>query len=1369
MRLSIFPKLLGMIVLTMTLTFASVLTELQGTKNLAETDLKAMIGKLDSIGYKNIFKNERVDNKYYKKFQEKNLDLLSFYTVTDLVSLRELLIENPDFAAYAPFSLLAYKELLKDDANATTWYGHLSSDTMLEVIGEKDEALKEKFKLMVSKLDTFVTKELSPTENKKIIFDKLLPKKPLVKMVKDISDVDDIEDYVEEFVMGYDSIFVENKFLLAGFLNLKVQYEDLDLELEAYDAFWISPVCHLQFTNSIFNRGLPHLGVFAPCTVYFYVPKGSGKLHMGYAPIDNWISASALIDKDKLKYMKETSTLMNTIFTKLDFEMESGTIVESTKVETEKAKTGESILIDFYGTKGQPDAALGSMIDNLGKIGFNTSSKNEHIENHYYNKYKVKNVDLLNFYTIFDIESLRPLLLKNPDFGAYAPFNLLAYKKLQDAEGGDTTWYGHLNADTMLKIIGEKDEEAQNDFKKMVSKVDTHLESEMKPTEHKRLSFSTPLPKKPLLKMVKKIGEVEDIEEYVEEFIGKHNLLFVQNKFIIAGFLDIKFEYDDLELDFDEYDAYWVSSLCHFEFSNAVFNNGSPHAASFAPCSVYFYIPKDSGELHVGYASVDNWLATTGITDPKKIAYMKEISASVIRIFRELGFEMEGEEKVEVKAKVVKKELDVKAVEEVKTKTEIKIEPEVKDKKISQTEGNESILINFYGTKGQPDAALGSMIENLGNVGFNTSAVNEHIENHYYNKFKVKNLDLLNFYTVFDITSLRSLLIKNPDFGAYAPFNLLAYKKLQKEEGGDTTWYGHLNADTMLKIIGEQDKEAQDKFRSMMDKIDKHVENEMKPTESKTLTFSKPLPAKPLLKMVKKIGEVEDIEEYVEEFIGKHNLLFVQNKFIIAGFLDIKFEYDDLELDFDEYDAYWVSSLCHFEFSNAVFNNGSPHAGAFAPCSVYFYVPKDSGELHVGYASVDNWLATTGITDPKKIAYMKEISASVIRIFRELGFEMEGEEKQNEAVITQKTPLKEPIKEIKIEEEKPNKITTTHKSIENQQIKTTEVEKKAEVSQNTVTIVIPAVPTVEALVPQPPKIVNVDSSYSGHKSTASIDRSIQYAKRVPPNYLSSEEREKNKVTKIVNLMPGEVEQGRISTYLRMGLISIDEAKSKLKNAGFEVVAVVPLDKKKQLTSIVFTSDALQKLSLKKDKGHLGTLRLLINEKDKKVSITNPLYLAKAFLQNDFEKASATKILKSLVDEFKDVKNSDDKLKFQLLAKYQFMDKLPYFEDHIVVAKGENLKAKLVKNKRVVFSIDLESGATLVGIKLDKRTQKFPKKIGLDNAGMLPYPLLIENGEAKILNPKYYLSLMYPKLTMEQFMTIATVPDAIINECRKVFR
>ncbi|MCK5854528.1 MAG: hypothetical protein KAG56_04855 [Sulfurovaceae bacterium] len=330
-------------------------------------------------------------------------------------------------------------------------------------------------------------------------------------------------------------------------------------------------------------------------------------------------------------------------------------------------------------------------------------------------------------------------------------------------------------------------------------------------------------------------------------------------------------------------------------------------------------------------------------------------------------------------------------------------------------------LVELQGTKGQPDKELGAMIEKLNSIGYDAVGKNEHIEIHYNNKYKQKNLDLLNFYPVVDKESIRELLLANPDFGAYAPFNLLAYKKLEKD-GGDTTWYGHLDADTMLNIIGEKDEGNKKKFKEMIAKLDTLVTDSMKPTESKKLTFDKPLPAEPLLKMVMKFDEPEDIEEYVEEFIMKHDSLFSKKEFIIAGFLDLKFEYGDLELEFEKYDAYWVSSLCHFGFSNSVFNDGDPQAGVFAPCSVYFYVPQGKNELHVGYATVDNWISSTGIDDEKKLELMREVSTNVEKALGELGFKKEVQDatttpvkKEEKVVATEtkvETPKAEPTKEV---------------------------------------------------------------------------------------------------------------------------------------------------------------------------------------------------------------------------------------------------------------------------------------------------------------------------------------------------------------------
>jgi len=297
------------------------------------------------------------------------------------------------------------------------------------------------------------------------------------------------------------------------------------------------------------------------------------------------------------------------------------------------------VTADFQGLEGNQDTKLDKLMTKIEDIGYSTVTVNTHMENLYYNKYREKGVEMLSFYAVVNKEKLRPLLLSNPDFGAYAPFNFLAYKTL-DKKADDNTWFGHLSAETMLSIIGAKDEGNKKAFTAMVADYDTLVTKELKPTKSKTFERNQALPTKGLTKLVKKFDTPDDLEDWVDEFIGEHDGNFAKNNFVIAGFIDFKFEYDDMELDFDKYDAYWVSLLCHFEFSNSIFNRTKPEAGMFAPCSVYFYIPKGTNELHVGYPSVDNWINGLNFTDKEEIAKMKAMDADVTKIFEEMGFKI---------------------------------------------------------------------------------------------------------------------------------------------------------------------------------------------------------------------------------------------------------------------------------------------------------------------------------------------------------------------------------------------------------------------------------------------------------------------------------------------------------------------------------------------------------------------------------------------------------------------------------------------------------------------------------------------------------------------------------------------------------
>ncbi len=248
---------------------------------------------------------------------------------------------------------------------------------------------------------------------------------------------------------------------------------------------------------------------------------------------------------------------------------------------------------------------------------------------------------------------------------------------------------------------------------------------------------------------------------------------------------------------------------------------------------------------------------------------------------------------------------------------------------------------------------------------------------------------------------------------------------------------------------------------------------------------------------------------------------------------------------------------------------------------------------------------------------------------------------------------------------------------------------------------------------------------------------------------------------------------KISTYLEGALQEPAAVQSALKGAGFEVLAEHQIDKKGDLTTVVFTCPTLKKMANKEKKGFASVLRVLVNKADNEISITNPVYFSKAFLQKSYDNAAAQKILGKINSAFPGLKPSSDSMDLDDLDGYHFMMGMPYYDDMEKVGKGSHdellAKVKAYKGgKNLVFELNLDKDRTLVGFKIGKKTAKFVKKIGTKNAALLPYVILIEGNKARILAPKYYLALSYPSLSMSQFMTIATVPGAIEKDCSKAF-
>ncbi len=318
-----------------------------------------------------------------------------------------------------------------------------------------------------------------------------------------------------------------------------------------------------------------------------------------------------------------------------------------------------------------------------------------------------------------------------------------------------------------------------------------------------------------------------------------------------------------------------------------------------------------------------------------------------------------------------------------------------------------------------------------------------------------------------------------------------------------------------------------------------------------------------------------------------------------------------------------------------------------------------------------------------------------------------------------------------------------------------------------VVITIPAVPVpikpieVTTIGGNPPVVENIDE-YKLRAMATSGNR--------PPVAITKPKAEANKK----DIKVGEVQNSRVSSYLRGKLQSIESVHKSLKDANFTILSSTAIDKKGKLTSIVFTNEALTKMVDKENRGFAGSLRVLVNELDKEIAFNNPLYVSKAFMQDSFDKNVTSKVLSDIRKAFPTLTNCKDQLKFNLLPKYHFMASMPYYQDMMVLAKGESTQALLdsikeKKKKNIIFKHQISKNRVVLGIKLSKRTSKFINKIGTRNAGLLPYPVMIEDGEAKILDPKYYIAIMYPELKMSEFMTIATIPDAIESDTSKIFR
>jgi hypothetical protein len=248
--------------------------------------------------------------------------------------------------------------------------------------------------------------------------------------------------------------------------------------------------------------------------------------------------------------------------------------------------------------------------------------------------------------------------------------------------------------------------------------------------------------------------------------------------------------------------------------------------------------------------------------------------------------------------------------------------------------------------------------------------------------------------------------------------------------------------------------------------------------------------------------------------------------------------------------------------------------------------------------------------------------------------------------------------------------------------------------------------------------------------------------------------------------------GKVNAYYYAAYADASAVQQRLEKGGFEVLATYASAPKCE--TIIVTCPGLKSAAAKPARGFGAVMRVLVDGKNKRVAYMNPLYFSKAFLQKDYDYAKAQKVADKLKAVLGGGKPSPDEYDYADLSDYHFMFGMPYYGDMDELAEGEQsaLLKKLEAYEggdRIVFKLDLGAAGVLVGYDLTGDAKDFVEKIGVQNAEVLPYMILIEKDKAVALTPKYYLAVSYPQLSMGEFMTISDVPGEIQDELEAPFK
>ncbi len=289
--------------------------------NVEEKYNKMMKEQLKPIGFLAPDPRSGVNKVYKKMYGKTTLDGLSFMTIVDKKGIKPLLNIDPTIAAFNPFNLLMYKHKDKNE----TIISHLTTDAVFDMLGTSNQEVKDGYVKSMNKIDALVMKNFPNAKISYKTYEKTA-EDTMMNFEYEFKRPEKLMDFIDEIQEKVEDTFDEKGYIMAGFFNFKETFDGSNL-LPQMDEFWTFSLCHFKYSYAFFdNAGArPDAAVFAPCTMYMYIQKGTNKLVVGMPRLQNWISMFDIKDKARIEYNKKLDKEIVEIFKEMGFKEVSST------------------------------------------------------------------------------------------------------------------------------------------------------------------------------------------------------------------------------------------------------------------------------------------------------------------------------------------------------------------------------------------------------------------------------------------------------------------------------------------------------------------------------------------------------------------------------------------------------------------------------------------------------------------------------------------------------------------------------------------------------------------------------------------------------------------------------------------------------------------------------------------------------------------------------------------------------------------------------------------------------------------------------------------------------------------------------------